>query len=69
MMEREHETDARLWDKLRDLTYGYAPPENACESIRLLFRELQALKAAAHEHTHIENNILFPRALRLEQRG
>ena len=70
MMERDHETDAGLWDEIRDLTYGYAVAEDAPESTRRLFRELQSLETATHEHTHLESNILFPRVKRLEeQRG
>jgi len=52
---------------LRDLTYGYTVPEEAPESVRLLFRELEKFATSIHEHTHLENNILFPRVLNLER--
>jgi regulator of cell morphogenesis and NO signaling len=67
MMESDHDADARIWDELGDLTYGYTVPEGAPESVRLLFRELAKLSIAIHEHTHLENNILFPRVVRLER--
>jgi regulator of cell morphogenesis and NO signaling len=67
MMESDHDADARIWDELGDLTYGYTVPEDAPERVRLLFRELAALAIAIHEHTHLENNILFPRVARLER--
>lgn len=67
LMESDHDADARMWDEMHDLTYGYAPPENSPESIRLLFRELHKLETAIHEHTHLENNILFPRVITLER--
>jgi regulator of cell morphogenesis and NO signaling len=67
LMESDHDADARIWDELSDLTYGYTVPEDAPESVRLLFRELEKLSTAIHEHTHLENNILFPRAASLER--
>jgi len=67
LMESDHDADARIWDELRDVTYGYTIPEDAPESVRLLFRELDKLGTAIHEHTHLENNILFPRVIRLER--
>jgi len=66
LMESDHSADARIWDEIGDLTYGYTVAEDSPESVRLLFRELQKLAVAIHEHTHLENNILFPRVVRLE---
>jgi regulator of cell morphogenesis and NO signaling len=67
MMEQDHEIDARLWDELRELAYGYVAGEDAPQGIRLLYHELSKLEAAVHEHTHLENNVLFPRVMRLVQ--
>ena len=69
MMEDEHDTVAQYLDEMRDLTYGYAPPEDACLSFRTLYHELEALEADIHTHVHLENNILFPRAAQLEREG
>jgi hemerythrin-like domain-containing protein len=35
-------------------------------ALRALYDELQALEADMHQHLHLENNVLFPRAARLE---
>lgn len=67
LMESDHDADARMWEELRDLTYGYTVPDDAPESVRLLVRELATFAAAMHEHTHLENNILFPRVIQLER--
>lgn len=67
MMERDHDLAAQYLDEMRDVTYGYDLPENACHSFRELYDELQALEADIHTHIHLENNVLFPRAARLEQ--
>jgi len=66
-MEQEHEVAAQYLDEIRDLTYGYDPPENASQNLRALYRELQVLEADLRIHIHLENNILFPRAIRLEE--
>jgi len=63
MLEQDHERESLLWDALRDLTYGYVVPEDASETVRLLYGELKTLEAAAHLHTHLEENVLFPRVL------
>jgi regulator of cell morphogenesis and NO signaling len=67
MMEHDHEQAMLHLDEMRDLTYGYDLPEDACHGLRMLYRELQALEADLHTHLHLENNILFPRAANLEQ--
>jgi regulator of cell morphogenesis and NO signaling len=69
MIEQDHEIDTRLWDELRELAYGYVAGEDAPQGIRVLYRELGKLEGAVHEHTHLENNVLFPRVIRLVQDG
>ena len=49
--------------RLRELTNDYQPPAGACTTWRALWHGLAALETALHEHIHLENNILFPRAL------
>jgi regulator of cell morphogenesis and NO signaling len=68
MLEQEHENDGQLWDELRGLTGVYAHAQNATQTIRWLYFELQALEEAIQHHSDLENRILFPRALELEQR-
>lgn len=67
VMTAEHDSAGTLVAEIRRLTSGYTPPENACPSYRALFFALQEFERDLHEHVHLENNILFPRALRLEE--
>jgi regulator of cell morphogenesis and NO signaling len=66
VMEREHETAALALQAIRRLTSGFTPPEDACASYRALFAGLEAFDAELRRHIHLENNILFPRAVHLE---
>ena len=66
-LERDHARTGALLDELRDLSLDFAPPEDACATYELTFRELAAFEADLHRHIHLENNILFPRAGALEQ--
>lgn len=63
LLEQDHEHDERLLAAIREAAHGYEVPEAADENVRILFRELQALEAAMHAHTHLERSILFSRAL------
>src|SRR5215203_14630 len=67
MMEHEHESAGQALSRLRELTAGYAPPADACNTFRGLYHGLAELESALHEHIHLENNVLFPRAARLEE--
>lgn len=67
MMEKEHETVADNLVAIRELTHNYALPEDACASYTLLFRLLDEFEDDLHLHVHLENNILFPKALELEK--
>jgi regulator of cell morphogenesis and NO signaling len=51
---------------LREITNEYDPPGDACTTYRALYRALEDLERDLHRHIHLENNILFPRALKLE---
>lgn len=65
VMEEEHVTAGRLLAQLRDVTSGYKPPTEACATYRALYAGLERLEAELHRHIHLENSILFPRALKL----
>jgi regulator of cell morphogenesis and NO signaling len=65
VMEHEHDHAAELLSELRAMTGGYVPPPWACETFRALYDGLSELEAAMHIHVHLENNVLFPRALGL----
>jgi regulator of cell morphogenesis and NO signaling len=65
MLDHDHTGDElRL---VREITNNYQPPADACTTYRALYRALEDLERDLHEHIHLENNILFPRAL--EQAG
>jgi len=67
MMMAEHDAAGDLLKQLRALTDGYSLPPDACTSFQALYAGLQELEGDLHRHIHLENNVLFPRALRLEQ--
>lgn len=66
-MECEHENAGGALEELRQLTDDYTLPDDACPSFAALYEGLQQLEADLHNHIHLENNILFPRALALER--
>jgi regulator of cell morphogenesis and NO signaling len=66
MMEREHESSGDAMAEIRQLTDGYRPPAGACATYRVCLQELEAFETDLHTHVHLENNILFPRAVTVE---
>jgi regulator of cell morphogenesis and NO signaling len=68
MMEAEHRAAGDAMASIRGLSGGFAPPADACATFTATYRELEAFEADLHRHVHLENNILFPRALELERR-
>lgn len=62
----EHENAGNALAEIRRLTNDYTPPEDACTTYRALFSGLLELEQDLHQHIHLENNILFPRAIALE---
>ncbi len=63
VMQEEHVVAGQMLAKLRELTNDYRVPEEACNTWRALWVGLADLERSLHEHIHLENNILFPRAL------
>ena len=66
MMMKEHDSAGDLVRQIREASGGYAAPADACTSFKALYQELQQFEADLHEHVHLENNILFPRAVEAE---
>jgi regulator of cell morphogenesis and NO signaling len=64
----EHDTAGALLRELRAATNDYLVPEDACLSYRTLYDALAAFEQDLHQHIHLENNLLFPRAVELERR-
>ena len=66
MME-EHDDTGELLKSIRGITRNYQAPEVACTTFRALYAGLKQMEEDLHRHIHLENNILFPRALELEK--
>jgi regulator of cell morphogenesis and NO signaling len=67
MMEIEHQNAGDELFGIRDLSNNYTVPEDACNTYRICFLELKEFEEDLHKHIHLENNILFPKAVKLEQ--
>lgn len=65
VMEEEHDRAGDLLQQIRELTNNYTAPEGACTTFRLSLASLQAFEADLHQHVHLENYILFPKAVDL----
>ena len=67
VMIADHENAGAILARLRELTNGYEPPQGACPTFQALYRALQEFEQDLHWHVHLENNILFPRAIAAER--
>jgi regulator of cell morphogenesis and NO signaling len=65
MMQQEHGHTGHMFDEIKQLTSNYNPPADACTTFRLSYACLQAFELDLHHHMHLENNVLFPKALRM----
>jgi len=68
MMEREHQDVGDAVRLIRELTRGYAAPDDGCTTYAIAMAELKQFERDLHRHVHLENNVLFPAALRIEGR-
>lgn len=66
MLMTEHDTAGDILRELRAATTDYAAPADACMSYRALYAALEGFERDLHQHIHLENNILFPRAVEME---
>lgn len=69
MMALEHDSAGDLLRTLRATTGDYTPPAGACISYQTLYQALAGFEADLHQHIHLENNLLFPRAIEMEARS
>jgi regulator of cell morphogenesis and NO signaling len=67
-MLEEHENEGARFDRLDEMTHGFGVPDDGCNTFRLTYQQLEEFKKDLHKHIHLENNILFPEAKRLEQK-
>lgn len=67
-MESEHEFAGSSIKSLRELTNDFTPPADGCTSYRVLFSKLEEFEKDLHQHVHLENNVLFPKAIDLQEK-
>jgi regulator of cell morphogenesis and NO signaling len=67
MMTQEHEAAGTLMAEIRQLSSDYTPPVGACPTFHAFYNGLREFEQDLHQHIHLENNVLFPRAIALEQ--
>ncbi|HEU5292109.1 MAG TPA: iron-sulfur cluster repair di-iron protein [Cyclobacteriaceae bacterium] len=67
MMEAEHTSAGGAMEAIEELSNRFTPPADACMSYQVLFAKLKEFQQDLHQHIHLENNILFPKALKLEE--
>jgi regulator of cell morphogenesis and NO signaling len=65
-MMKEHDAAGELVKQIRKASSEYTAPADACTSYKTLYQDLREFEADLHQHVHLENNILFPRAVEME---
>jgi regulator of cell morphogenesis and NO signaling len=66
-MMAEHDVAGEITARIRELSHNYTPPIGACPTYRGFYQALLEFEQDLHRHVHLENNILFPRAIELEE--
>lgn len=67
MMMKEHTDEGDRFVKIAELTNNFTPPADACNTYKVTFQTLKEFEQDLHRHIHLENNILFPKAIKLEK--
>lgn len=67
MMMEEHSVEGDRFVKISELSHQYSPPTDGCTTYRVAFALLKEFEEDLHMHIHLENNIMFPRAIELEK--
>ncbi len=67
MMKHEHDNEGERFRQIAELTSNYNPPADACNTYTVTFAMLDEFEKDLHLHIHLENNILFPEAIKLEK--
>lgn len=68
VMENEHEAAHKLIDEIKQLSNNFTPPADACTTFKLCLDELKFFESDLHRHVHLENNLLFPKAMVMQQK-
>lgn len=66
MMELEHDSAGAALKLISEISGNYTPPGEACFRYKTLYTALKEFESDFHQHVHLENNILFPRAIAME---
>lgn len=66
VMEDEHDDAAACFARMRELSSEFTPPPDACNTFRAMLDGVRELESDTHRHVHLENSILFPKAVGLE---
>jgi len=67
MMDAEHDGAGDIIKKITELSNNFTPPDDACNTFRALYAKLEEFQTDLFQHIHLENNILFPKAIELEK--
>lgn len=67
VMMAEHETEGERWREIHRLTDGYTTPDDGCATYWLFMERAKLFEEGLHHPIHLENNIVFPRAIAMEQ--
>lgn len=67
VMRAEHDAAGEILARIRQLSHDYTAPEGACPTYRGFYQALSEFETDLHQHIHLENNILFPRAIEMEE--
>jgi regulator of cell morphogenesis and NO signaling len=67
MMEAEHQSAGDAMKSIRELSNNFSTPEDACNTFKALYSDLKEFEEDLHKHIHLENNILFPKSIKLEE--
>ncbi len=67
MMKHEHEAEGERFVKIAELTNDYEFPDDACGTYQVTYKMLEDFQNDLHKHIHLENNILFPKAIAMEK--
>lgn len=68
VMMNDHDGEGRRFELISQLTSGYTPPDDGCKTYKATYALLKEFEDDLHTHIHIENNILFPGAIKLEEK-
>jgi regulator of cell morphogenesis and NO signaling len=66
-MEAEHTEAGDILGQIKELSNNFTPPEGACNTFRALYSKLEEYQNDLFQHIHLENNILFPKAIQFEK--